>query len=225
MRIVSRSLLLDIIIIACFLLNDYSPETVRTNFFALTNGWCPSCRSTGFLVYHASYSKYWYAVRIVIIRLRCKHCGVTHALIPSFSLPGASIGTREAGYYLRDRAAGLSQAIAGKCFRDKGLDTRYAAYFEKKIKRCIARMKAILPALGDLARHGIEYLKSLLVPPSAEEHPDLISAANGICLANSVNAVFCNRVSILLFSRRKAGLMIPLNLGAQMKPGTGIDST
>jgi hypothetical protein len=150
---------------------------------------------------------------------------VTHALIPSFSLPGTSIGTREAGYYLRDRAAGLSQATASKYFRDKGLSVKYAAYFEKKIKRCIARMKAILPDSGDAARQGIDYLKSLMDAPSAGEQPDLISAANGICLANSVNAVFCNRVSILLFSRRKAGIMIPLNLGAQMNFDAGIDST
>lgn len=191
----------------------------------MVDGRCPACRCTGFLVYHASYRKYWYVLLIVIIRLRCKHCGVTHALIPSFSLPGTSIGTREAERYIRDRATGLSQATSGKCFRDKGLSGKYAAYFEKKFKRCIVRMKAVLPGLGDAARHGLDYLKSLMVAPTAMGETDLISTANGICLANSVNAVLCNRVSILLFSKRTAGIMIPLNLGAQMNPGAAIDST
>jgi hypothetical protein len=162
---------------------------------------------------------------IVIIRLRCKHCGVTHALIPSFSLPGTSIGTKEAELFLNDRAAGLSQATASKYFLSKGLSVKYAAYFEKKVKRCTARMKAILPEKGDTSRHGIEYLKSLMAWADDQEQTGLISSANRICLSHSVNAVFCNRVSILLFVKRKAGIFSPLNLGAELIPGHEIDST
>jgi hypothetical protein len=74
------------------------------------------CHSADHLVYHAAYKKYYYSELIVIVRLLCTRCGTTHALIPSFSLPGTSIGTAEAESYLHARSEGASRMQAGRCF-------------------------------------------------------------------------------------------------------------
>jgi hypothetical protein len=75
---------------------------------------CPGCSKSEHLVYHASYKKYYYDKLIVIVRLLCTCCGITHAIIPSFSLPGTSIGTAEAESYLHARSEGASRMSAGR---------------------------------------------------------------------------------------------------------------
>jgi hypothetical protein len=77
---------------------------------------CPLCHSATHLVYHATYHKYYYEEQIPIIRVTCTECEITHAIIPSFSLSGTSIGTREAEDYLEERARGASRTKAGRCF-------------------------------------------------------------------------------------------------------------
>jgi hypothetical protein len=47
------------------------------------------------------------------MRVRCKHCRCTHAMIPSFSLPGSSVGTAEAEGYLMERERGVGRGRAG----------------------------------------------------------------------------------------------------------------
>ena len=147
----------------------------------------------------------------------------THALIPSFSLPGTSVGTQETDQFLCDRAAGLSQAKAGKYFIDKGMSKKYPAFLEKKIKRDILRMKALLPGLGDPTSSGVDYLRSLIKPVNKEKVYGVISPVNCICLANSVNAVFCNRISILIFAKRKPGIISSLNHGTKRDVSCKLD--
>ena len=55
---------------------------------------CPACDSER-MGHHSSYQKYLYEQRITILRLRCRGCGRTHAVIPSWSLPDTSVGTAE----------------------------------------------------------------------------------------------------------------------------------
>lgn len=43
------------------------------------------------------------SVRAAILRLRCRGCGRTHAVIPSWSLPDTSVGTAEVECYLMAR--------------------------------------------------------------------------------------------------------------------------
>ena len=187
---------------------------------------CPSCQETEFLVYHASYTKYWYEQLIVIIRVICIQCQITHALIPAFSLPGTSIGTQEAQQYLEERGKGVSRSKAGAVFFECGLSAKYPVFFEKMIERCIANLKALLPTYGELATHGAAYLKSIreTTKPHTEESGYILTA-NSICLSNSINAVLCNRVSILVFLKRKAGIISPLNHGIQQKINSVIDSS
>jgi len=133
------------------------------------------------------------------------------------------VGTRETDQFLCDRGAGLSQAKAGKCFIDKGMSEKYPAFLEKRIKRDILRMKALLPGLGDPTSTGVDYLKSLIKPVDEEEVHEVISPVNRICLANSVNAVFCNRVSILIFAKRKPGIISSLNHGTKRDVSCKLD--
>lgn len=135
------------------------------------------------------------------------------------------MGTKETDQFLRDRALGLSQVKAGKCFIDKGMNEKYPASLEKMINRDVLRMKALLPGLGDPAGTGVDYLKSLIKPGNNGEVNEVISPANCICLANSINAVFCNRVSILIFSKRKPGIIFSLNQGAHQDVTGELDST
>jgi len=75
---------------------------------------CPACQSAGTLKKHAWYSKYYYTRSIRILRCICTACGVTHAIIPSFSLPGTSIGTEEAQIYIQLREQGHGRRRASK---------------------------------------------------------------------------------------------------------------
>ena len=106
----------NIIILTVLSKQYYNPESIRKGFDSITGIVCPGCLKAEHLVYHASYEKYYYDEHIVIVRLLCTQCGITHALIPSFSLPGTSIGTAEAERYLHTRAEGVSRMNAGMCF-------------------------------------------------------------------------------------------------------------
>ena len=60
---------------------------------------CPACGGTR-LGQRSSYQKYLYEQLITILRLRCRGCGRTHAVIPSWSLPDTSVGSAEVERYL-----------------------------------------------------------------------------------------------------------------------------
>jgi hypothetical protein len=113
----SRSSINYNIIIIHFLSKQfYNSEDIRIGFSSVDEIVCPVCQGAGHLVYHATYKKYYFEELIKIIRVLCTQCGITHALIPSFSLPGTSIGTEEAESYLKARAEGASRMKAGRCF-------------------------------------------------------------------------------------------------------------
>jgi hypothetical protein len=86
-------------------------------------------------------------------------------------------------------------------------------------------MKALLPSEGNLFYNGIEYLKSLNKARDEYSAFGIISSANRICQSNRVNAVFCNRASILVFKKRKPGTFFPLNHISLHEPGREINSS
>jgi hypothetical protein len=105
------------------------------------------------------------------------------------------------------------------------MSERYPVFFEKMTYRCIANMKAVLPHEGDRYRVGFEYLSSLKDSWHGPEGCGPITHANTMCLANGVNAVFCNRVSILVFEKRKPGMMSPHNRRSLQRNANRIDSS
>jgi len=75
---------------------------------------CPACGCAG-LKPHARYSKYHRDRLIDIARVICTGCGITHALIPSFSLPDSSHDTGDVEKYLAARELGQTRRKAGIC--------------------------------------------------------------------------------------------------------------
>ena len=76
---------------------------------------CPACGCVG-LKLHARYAKYHRNRRIDIVRVICHGCGITHALIPSFSLPDSSHDSVDVEKYLAERDLGRTRREAGAHF-------------------------------------------------------------------------------------------------------------
>ena len=105
------------------------------------------------------------------------------------------------------------------------MSERYPVFFEKMILRCIANMKAVLPLEGNVYHSGLNYFQSLRETGNQADKGCVICNANRICLDNAVNAVFCNRVSILEFTKRKPGVFFPHNHGSSQDKEREIDSS
>jgi hypothetical protein len=46
--------------------------------------------------------------------IKCHNCGTHHAIIPSFSLPGTSLGAKEVEIFIEKRASGSTRNKAGE---------------------------------------------------------------------------------------------------------------
>jgi len=89
---------------------------------------CPACQSVHTLRTHACYWKYYYTEPLRIQRCICSAYGITHAIIPSFSVSGTSIGTKEAEAYIKLREQGQGRRKASKVFNgDKRMSVDHPA--------------------------------------------------------------------------------------------------
>ncbi|MFX0208903.1 MAG: DUF6431 domain-containing protein [Candidatus Hodarchaeota archaeon] len=113
------------------------------NFLLLYETWnityvwiiCPACNAgIEYLKRHATYQKYYFNIRIHILRIRCIRCGTTHAIIPSFSVPDRSVGTKEVEEYLLNREQkGRKKAWEGNL---KGkVSEKYLSFIDKAFKK------------------------------------------------------------------------------------------
>ena len=158
---------------------------------------CPACGSTR-LGHHSSYQKYLYEQPIAILRLRCRGCGRTHAVIPSWSLPDTSVGTAEVERYLEARERGSSRAVALEELRERGMHAGYGKQLERRLRVIVSRGKALWPQAADLHLDGLAWIRAACAPlPAATP----LLSLNHFCLSHCVNAICCSRVSILLFGR------------------------
>jgi hypothetical protein len=66
-----------------------------------------------------------------------------HALLPSFSLPGTSIGTEEAEAYLAARDRGVGRGRALKELEAPGVGGEYGRRLEKLLAVAVSRAKAL----------------------------------------------------------------------------------
>ena len=156
----------------------------------------PCCGAVGRYRRHGSYRKYHWQERIAILRVRCARCGVTHALLPSFSLPGTSIGTAEAERYLIARAGGISRSKASAELLSLGVWAEYPRRLEKRLEIAVNRGKALLVGAGEPELRGLEWIGSVCGPT---DRPLL--AVNRYGLAHRVNGLCFCRSTIHLFSR------------------------
>jgi hypothetical protein len=140
----------------------------------------------------------------------CKNCRTTHALIPSFSLPGTSIGTVEALDYLILREKGVTRKQAANIFTKHEMKDKYGLNFEKMFDRCVNNAKAIFHGFGYHNLNGLEWINSVI-----KDDRDLINDFNKFCLEHNVNSILCNRANILLFKKNKKIKKVPLNKGCR----------
>jgi hypothetical protein len=180
---------------------------------------CAACGTKGRYAAHGSYFKYHYQDKVKIFRVRCRHCRQTHAVIPSFSLPGTSIGTCEAEQYLLSRQQGASRNKAGKPLFKHGMSSRYPKQLERMFHAAVSRAKALLPVGDGAFLSGVRWIETLCGPT---DRP--LFRLNLCCLGHGINAVCFCRSSILVFVRTRRIGAISHNPDSAPKARTFIDS-
>ena len=111
---------------------------------------------------HARYAKYYYTETIWILRCICTVCGVTHAVIPEFSLPGTTIGTEEAETYIKRREQGLGRQRASQVFSgEKAMSVNHPAALDRAFRVAVDRSKAIFSEKADIRLSGCAWIEAL----------------------------------------------------------------
>jgi len=122
--------------------------------------------------------------------------------MPSFSLPGTSIGTAEAEEYLKGRYRGASRSKAGAGLLRGGLKGGYLKHLEKMFGVAISRAKALFATAADVELVGLEWIWAVC---GKSERP--LTDLNRFCLDGGTAPVCFCRSSMLIFDRRRvAGL-------------------
>lgn len=147
---------------------------------------CPSCGATEQLARHGVYEKYLYFACVPILRLRCRACRCTHAVMPEFSLPGTSLGTVAVEGFIAARSEGLSRRVAGSQLVQRGVFEGYLRRIEKLIHTAIHRAKALF---GSLASQIGEPYRWLLAATAGDSRP--VVMLNRRTIASGYGAVFC----------------------------------
>jgi hypothetical protein len=199
---------------------DYSFSWLESDWRGvLVRRRCPNCRETGRFARHAVYRKYHFQAQIEILRVRCRGCRVTHALIPSFSLPGTSIGTAEAEAYLIARAEGVSRAKAASVLRAHGISEGYPKRLERMFAAAVQIGKALLSGMGEVERHGPAWVSSVCGHSDRPLYDincfGLDHRLNGLC--------FCRRW-LLKYGRIRVGGEASHNLGSALGRRVCVDS-
>ena len=180
---------------------------------------CPNCRETGRFARHAAYRKYYFQDQIEILRVCCRTCEVTHALIPSFSLPGTSIGTAEAEAYLIARAEGVSRAKAAGALTAHGMSADYPKRLERMFAAAVQIGKALLVGMGEIDQHGLVWVSSVC---GRSERP--LYDLNRFGLDRRLNVLcFCRRW-LLKYRRIRVGGQSSHNSGSAVGPRASVDS-
>jgi len=155
---------------------------------------CPICGSL--VKYHGSYEKNLYYEAIDIHRVKCLNpdCKSTHAIIPSFSVPGCSIGTKELNYFIKAIARGKTVEEAGQCFVDAGMSPDYPESIHKRLKRYRSRIETIFEPVTFLFA-----CYSHLILHLVDNNIDPVKGLHQLCSRRRFNPVLFSRTNILAF--------------------------
>jgi hypothetical protein len=167
-----------------------------------TEFFCPCCGAA--VRYHATYSKYLYQKIIQIHRVMCLNtaCRKTHAIIPSFSVPCCSIGSKELDSFIRARNEGKSVDQAGQCFIEAGMSPDYPESIHKRLKSYIDRITLIFQPL---IPHRREY-SATIIQLAGEDKPSLVLSC--MCAKRGFNPVLFSRKNILIVPKKNVGAVI-----------------
>lgn len=159
---------------------------------------------------HGRYSKKLYDQPLVILRIRCrnKSCRTTHAVIPSFSTPGCSIGMKELDGFLRARASGKTVDRAGQIFCDAGMSSDYPETIHRRLKKYDERIRTLSAiTLLDLPGKNIGYTTLILalVRHFDGDPAQPATILNRNCIRLRCNPLLFSRENILTFQKNSSG--------------------
>jgi hypothetical protein len=149
--------------------------------------------------------------------VKCCHCSKTHAIIPSFSLPGTSLGTKEVEQYLINKHQGMNRHEANK---DTGIKKAHTFNIDNSFFSGVNKAKAIFVNVGDHNLGGLPWIYSVL---GNTEKP--IFDFNCYCLKHNINCIFFSRSNIIIFKPSKSNTIISLNNGYSQTGNINIDSS
>ncbi len=86
----------------------------------------------------------------MILRVRCRICGRTYAVIPSFSVPDGSFGIEETEQYLLQRSKRDGRKEAAQALLDRGAAESYPRSLEYKVEAAAVRAKALFVLIDSL---------------------------------------------------------------------------
>ena len=162
--------------------------------FSFSDFICPIC---GLHVkYHGTYEKNLYKKAIDIHRVMCRdpECKKTNAIIPSFSVPGCSIGTKELNCFIKARGRGETIEEAGQCFIDAGMSPDYPESIHKRLKRYRSRIETIFETVMFLF-----VCYSQLILHLTKNNIDPVRELHQLCSRKRYNPVLFSRINILAF--------------------------
>lgn len=168
---------------------------------------------------HGVYEKYHYQRLIEILRVRCRRCRKTHALIPSFSVPGTSVGMKEVESFIFRRAAGASRMEAGRHLSLQGLGEDYLRSIERRLLTGIHKAKALFPDRGD---HTLSAWQWLIDVAEGSAHP--VYRLNTLSTVAGWGAIFCALAAEAGRRSSKAGPGISHNIASARMSGQSVDS-
>jgi hypothetical protein len=129
--------------------------------------------------------------------------------MPSFSLPGTSIGTEEVEAYLSAREKGVGRGSAIKVLVDHGLSQRHGKRLERMLSVAVGRAKALVPQAADYRLSGLAWIRAAV---GSGERP--LWSLNRFSLAHRYNCLCFCRASILAFPPASAGRAVSHNRGS-----------
>ena len=110
--------------------------------------------------------------------------------MPSFSLPGTSIGAAEAEQYLLARGEGIGRGAASVDLRDRGVSSRYPKQLDRMFMKAISQAKALFPEAADVRAASVNWVQSVVGPT---QRP--ILELNRFCLENGEGIAWSSRGS------------------------------
>ena len=133
------------------------------------------------------------------MRVRCRCCGVTHALMPAFSLPGTSSGTEQVEQYFIKRDTGDGRKAASEVFAGLGVGARYPKQLDHMLATVVSRAKALFPNAADDRLSGLAWIRAAT---GEKERP--LWNLNRYALSRRYNCICFCRASIITFSSTTA---------------------
>lgn len=180
---------------------------------------CPRCRNHGAFTRHGVYEKYHYSRLIPILRVRCRVCRTTHAVIPSFSVPGTSIDLEDVETFICHRRDGMSRRAAGETFSTRRMGEEYVRSLERRLIRGIHQAKALFPDLGDHRLHTWDWLIH-----ATGETTQPVFRLNTLSIAAGWGAVFCALTPVSGYRNGKSGRGVSHDRTTARRPEGPIDS-